>query len=103
MFNEVRTLIEQASSAEGQQAVQKAATDHIQQMNDAELQQKTQDAAQNARQNGDTSIAQMLEQLLSNGQDSQSLKDRLIALVTSNPQILQHFESDFAKNILSRV
>lgn len=102
MFNEVRTLIEQASSGEGQQAVQKAATDHIQQMNDTELQQKTQDAAQNAKQSGDTSIAQVLETLVSNPQGG-DIKSRVISLVTSNPQILQHFEPDFAKNILSRV
>src|SRR5579884_1104070 len=103
MFNEVRTLIEQAASADGQQAVQKAATDHIQQMNDTELAQKTQTAAQNAQQSGDTSIADTLQKLLSNQQEgSQSLKDRLISLITTNPQILQHFESDFAKSIMAR-
>ncbi|HET9096922.1 MAG TPA: hypothetical protein VFN37_09685 [Candidatus Baltobacteraceae bacterium] len=73
-------------------------------MSHEQLTQNLQTAAQNAQQNGSEDVAQQIMGLLSqHGSNPQSLKQEAISLITKNPQILQHFEPQFAKDVLSRI
>ena len=105
MFNEVQGLISRVTTGEiDQNTVTQAAGDHISSMDHSDLLQKIQTAATNANQSGQGGIAQQLMGLVSqHGSNPQGLKDEAISLISSNPQILQQFEPDFAKGILGRL
>jgi hypothetical protein len=105
MFNEVEGLLQRVTTGEiDQNSVSQAATEHVSNIDSSQLTQNLQTAADNANQNGQGDVAQQITGLLSqHGSDPQSLKQAAISLITSNPQILQHFEPEFAKNILGRI
>lgn len=105
MFNEVQGLLQRVTTGEiDQSAVSNAAADHVQSADPEQLKQSLQSAADTANQNGRSDIGQQITGLLSrNGSNPQGLKQQVISLITSNPQILAHFEPDFVKNILGRV
>lgn len=104
-MNEVTGLLQRVTTGEiDQPAVSQAANDHVSNMSHDQLTQNLQTAAQNAQQNGSEGIAQQIMGLLSqHGSNPQSLKQEAISLITANPQILQHFEPQFAKDILNRI
>lgn len=105
MFNEVQGLLQRVTSGEvDQSAVSNAAADHVQSADPEQLKQSLQNAADKADQNGQPDMAQQMTGLLSrNGSNPQGLKQEVVSLISSNPQILAHFEPDFVKNILGRV
>ena len=105
MFNEVAGLLQQVTSGQvDQQSVSQAANDHVSQMEPGELTQHLQTAAENANQNGQPDLAQQIMGLIQrNGTNPDALKQDAITLISSNPQILQQFAPDFAKNLLSRI
>jgi hypothetical protein len=105
MFNEVQGLIQRVTTGEiDTSSVSQAAGDHVQSMDHEDLKNNLQTAANTANQNGQTNVAQQIMSLISqHGSNPQGLKDAVIALVGSNPQILQNFEPAFVKNILGRV
>jgi hypothetical protein len=104
MFNEVQGLIQRVTTGEiDASSMQQAAADHVNTMDHPQLMQHLQTARDNANQNGQSGIAQQITGLLSqHGSNPQGLKQQAISLLSSNPQILQHFEPAFAKNILSK-
>ncbi len=105
MFNEVEGLLQRAVTGEIDSAsVSQAANEHVASMDQNQLQQHVQTAADNANQNGQSDIAQQLMGLVSqHGANPQGLKDAVVSLISNNPQILQQFEPSFAKDILSRI
>ncbi len=105
MFNEVEGLLSRVSSgAADPQAVQQATSDHVASMAPADVEQHLQTAADNAKQNGQNGIATQIMAMLSQGRaNPQGLKEQAISFISSNPQILAHFESEFAKGILSKI
>lgn len=105
MFNEVESLLQQAGTGEiDRQSVRQSAGEHVGSMDGAQLQQHLQTAADNANQSGQPEVAQQLVTLISqHGSDPEGLKQEAISLITSNPQILQHFEPAFAKGILGKI
>lgn len=104
MFDEVKTILSSLdNNPKASQAVQQAAGDHVQNMNDEQVQQHVQTAANNATQNGNDSAAQIFKSLLQTHQSGGDLKQAVIQQLTSNPQLLEHFAPEFAKTILSRV
>lgn len=102
MFNDVKTILGSLEGSGSNQAVQQAAGEHVQNMDDSQVQQHVQTAASNASQNGDESAAQILKSLLQ-ARQSGNLKQALVEQLKSNPQLLEHFAPDFAKGILNRV
>lgn len=105
MMNELSGLLQRVTTGEiDQSSVSQAANDRVSNMNHDDLKQNLESAAQNAQQNGSPDIAQQIMGLLSqHGSNPQNLKQEAISLITSNPQILQHFEPQFAKDILNRI
>jgi Asp-tRNA(Asn)/Glu-tRNA(Gln) amidotransferase B subunit len=105
MFNEVEGMMKRAISGDiDQNQLQQAAEQHVQSVDDQTLKQNAQQAAQNASQNGKPELAQQIESLLQqHGNDPQALKQGVIDLIKNNPEVLQHFEGGFAKNLLSRI
>lgn len=86
------------------QAIGDAASEHVQNMNPTELGGHLQTAAGNLEQNGQSDTAQQVMGIVSKLQsDPNGAKDEAIALVRSNPQILQHFAPGFAQGILSKL
>lgn len=102
MFQEFEGLLQKVASGEVDlQSVGQAAGQHVNSMDSSDLSQHVQTAASNAQQNGDTGIAAQLMSLLEQHRSNpDSLKGEVIDLIKNNPQILEHFAPDFAKNIL---
>lgn len=105
MMNEVSGLLQRVTTGGiDQSSVSQAAGERVSSMSHEDVKQNLQTAAQNAQQTGNEGIAQQIMGLISqHGSNPQSLKQQAISLITSNPQILQHFEPQFAKDILSRI
>ncbi len=105
MFNEVEGLLQRVTTGDvDQSAVSQSASHHVSSMDGQQLKQNLQTAADNANQNGESGIAQQIIALISqHGSNPEGVKEEAISLITNNPQILQHFESDFARNVLSRL
>lgn len=105
MFNEVEGLLQKVTSGEiDSSSVGQAASEHVSSLDNSQVQQHVQNAADTAQSNGQTDIAQQLTGLLSqHGNDPQGLKGEIVSLIQTNPQILTHFEPEFVKNLLSRV
>lgn len=105
MMNEVEGLIQRVTTGDvDESSVSQSASDHVSSMDQEQLTQHLQTAAGNANQQGEGDIAQQLLGLVGqHGGDPQALKDRVASLISSNPQILRHFEPAFAKDILGNV
>ncbi len=93
VFQELEGMIQKAATGEIDSAsVGDAAGQHVNAMDPTELQQHVQTAANNAQQNGNTSLAQQLFGLLEQYRANPAgLKSEIINLITNNPQILQQF------------
>lgn len=103
MFQDIETFVGRITTGEiDQQSVSQATTEQVGSMPPQAVAQHVQTAAQNAQQNGEPDIAQQLVQLVStSGSDPQALKQGVISLISSNPQMLQHFAPEFAQRIMS--
>ncbi|HEY1975770.1 MAG TPA: hypothetical protein VGG89_04475 [Candidatus Baltobacteraceae bacterium] len=102
MFNEVEGLVQKFTTGEiDQGSVSQAASEQVNTMPHEEVAQHVQTAAQNAQQNGDPDMAQQLMQIVAqHGSDPQALKQDVVSLISSNPQVIQHFAPEFAQKIL---
>lgn len=102
MFGEVEGLIQKVTTGEiDQQSVGQAATEQVNTMPHDEVVQHVQTAANNAQQSGQPDIAKQLMQMVEqSGTNPQALKQDVISLISSNPQIIQHFAPEFAQRIL---
>lgn len=102
MFGELESLVQKVTTGEiDQQSVSQAATEQVNSMPHEEVAQHVQTAAQNAEDNGHSDIAQQLMQMVAqHGSDPQALKQDVISLISSNPQIIGHFAPAFAQRIL---
>ncbi len=105
MFNDVAGLLKQVTTGQvDQSSVSQAASDHVSSMDHADLTQHLQTAANNADQNGQTDVSQQIIGIIERDRtNTQALKQDAISLITSNPQILEQFAPEFAKNLLSRI
>lgn len=105
MFNEISGLLQQVTSGQvDQQSVSQAANDHVGSMDPSEVTQHLQTAADNANQNGQGDIAQVITGFIErDGANPDALKQDAVGLITNNPQILQQFAPEFARGILSRI
>lgn len=105
MFNDVQGLLQRVTTGEVDgSSVSQAAGDHLASMDQGELTQHLQTAADSATQKGQTSLAQQIMGVLSrNGSNPQGLKQDAVSLIAANPGILEHFAPDFAKGILGRI
>jgi len=104
MFNEVQGLLHQVTGGGDGQALSQAVQDHLGSMSHEDLKQHLQTAADNASASGQGGIAQQIMGLLGqHGSNPGGLKSEAISMITSNPQILEHFAPDFAKGLLSRI
>lgn len=102
MFGEVEGLIKKVTTGEiDKQSVSQSAQQQVNDMPHEEVAQHVQTAAQNAEQNGQPDIAQQLMQMVrQHGSDPQALKQDVVSLISSNPQIIEHFAPQFAQKIL---
>ena len=86
------------------QRMEQATSAHMDSMDGSQLIQHVETAIGNARQNGQPGIAQELEGLLQQHQSNpDNLKDEVISLIRSRPELLQHFAPGFAQGVLSRI
>ena len=102
MFQELEGFVQKVTTGEiDQQSVSQAASQQVNNMPHEEVAQHVQTAAQNAQQSGQTDMAQQLMQMVQqHGSDPQALKQDVVSLISSNPQIIQHFAPEFAQKIL---
>lgn len=102
MFREVEGFVQKVTTGEiDQQSVSQAATQQVNTMPHEEVAQHVQTAADNAQQSGQPDIAKQLMQMIQqSGTNPQALKQDVISLISSNPQIIQHFAPEFAQKIL---
>ena len=102
MFNEVEGLVQKVTTGEiDQQSVSVSTQQEVNTMPHEEVVQHVQTAADNAQQNGQSDLAKQLMQMLQqHGTDPQALKQDVVSLISSNPQIIQHFAPEFAQKIL---
>lgn len=105
MFREVEGFVQKVTTGEiDQQSVSDATTEQVNTMPHDEVVQHVQTAADNAQQNGQPDIAQQLMQMVQqSGSNPQALKQDVISLISSNPQIIQHFAPAFAQRILGAI
>lgn len=104
MFDELKNVAGGLLGNADPQAVGDAASEHVQNMDPDELGGHLQTAAGNLEQNGQSDVAQQVMGIVSKLQsDPNGAKDEAIALVRSNPQILQHFAPGFAQGILNKL
>lgn len=98
-------MIQKAASGElDRQSIGQAANARLSSMTTDEVKQHVQGAADTARQNGNTELAQQLFTMLQqHNSNPQALKDDVVSLIKNNPQILQHFVPQFAKGILADI
>jgi len=81
-----------------------AAADHIDSLDESQVKEHVQQAAENASQSGNTGVAQQLTGLLSRFRsDPAAAKDEAVSLIKQNPQLLSHFAPEFAQGILGRL
>lgn len=102
MFREVEGFVQKVTTGEiDQKSVSDAAAEQVNTMPHEEVAQHVQTAAQNAQQNGQPEIAtQLMQMVQQHGTDPQALKQDVISLISSNPQIIRHFTPEFAQRIL---
>jgi len=102
VFQEFEGLLQKVVAGEVDlQSVGQAASQHVNSMDNSDLSQHVQTAASNAQQNGDSGFAAQLTSLMEQYRSNpEGLKGEVVDLIKNNPQILQHFAPDFAKNIL---
>lgn len=105
MMNDIQGLMQRVTTGTVDPSnVSSAASDQVSNMSHEQLSQHLQTAAQSADTNGFGDVAQDLRDLLAqHGSNPQDLKQQAISMISSNPEILQHFAPDFAKGILSRL
>lgn len=86
------------------QAVDDAASDHINNMDGNELGDHLQTAGQSLQQNGQRDLAQQVMSIASQARDNpDAAKSAAIDLLKNNPQIIQHFAPGFAQGILGKL
>ncbi len=86
------------------QAVGQAVSEHLGTMDGGQVADHLQTAATNLQQQGQGDMAQQAMALVSQLQSNPAgAKDAIVAFVSSNPQVLQHFAPSFAQGILSRL
>jgi len=86
------------------QAVDNAASDHINNMDGNELGDHLDTAGQNLQQNGQGDLAQQVMAIASQARDNpDAAKSAAIDLIKNNPQIIQHFAPSFAQGILGKL
>lgn len=105
MFNNLENMVQQAVSGNvDPQAVEQAANQHVQQLDNGELANHVETAANNLQQQGNNDLAQqamgLVQQLRSNPSGA---KDAVVSFIKNNPQVLQHFAPSFAQGILSKL
>lgn len=102
MFSEVEGFVRKITTGEiDQQSVSQAASEQVNTMPHEEVAQNVQTAAQNAEQNGQPDLARQIMQMVQqHGSDPQALKQDVVSLISSNPQIIGHFAPEFAQRIL---
>ena len=102
-MNNVQTLLKQTLDNDGNaEAVGQAAAHHVESLPPDQVQSHVQSAVNHAEENGDADAAHTLRNVLTRGSGG-DIKSALISYVTSHPQILEHFEPEFARNILGRL
>lgn len=86
------------------QAVDDAASDHINTMDGNELGDHLDTAGQNLQQSGQGDLAQQVMSIASQARDNpDAAKSAAIDLIKNNPQIIQHFAPSFAQGILGKL
>lgn len=102
MFKDVEGMVQKFTTGEiDQQSVSQATQEQVNSMPHEEVAQHVQTAANNAQQNGQPDIAQRLTQMVEQDRSNpQALKQDVISLISSNPQIIQHFAPQFAQKIV---
>jgi len=105
MFDDLKNMAEQALGGNlDPQAVEQAAGEHLNSMDNSQIADHLQTAATNLQQQGQGDLAQQAMSLISQVQTNPSgAKDAIASFVSSNPQVLQHFAPGFAQGILSRI
>jgi len=103
MFQEIEGMIQKvASGGIDGQTVRQAADQHVNAMDAGQLTQHVETAAKDAQQNGNSSVAQQLIELLeTQGSNPQALKGGIVRLIEANPQILTHFAPEFVRGMLA--
>lgn len=86
------------------QAVNDAASEHINSMNGSDLADHLNTAGENLQQSGEGDLAQRVMAIASQARDNpDSAKSAAIDLLKNNPQIIQHFAPGFAQGILGKL
>ncbi len=84
--------------------VGQAVSDHLDSVSGDQLSDHLQTAASNLQQNGQSDLAgqvtALVQQISSNPSGA---KDTIVAFVTNNPAVLQHFSPDFIAGIASKL
>ncbi len=101
----IADMVQQVSGGKvDAQKLEQAAASHLAGLDNSQLRQHVEQAADNAGQNGETSIAQQLTGVVARFRtDPQGAKDEVVSLIKSNPQLLTHFAPEFAQGILGRL
>ncbi len=106
MFDQLKGMAEQVMSGNvDQQKVQQAASDHLDSMDQGQIADHLQTAANNLQNQGQSDLAQQAMSLVSQLQSGGGggAKQAVVSFIASNPQVLQHFAPSFAQGILSRL
>lgn len=84
--------------------VGQAVSDHLDTVDNNQLSDHLQTAASNLQQNGQSDLAGQVSQLVQQiGSNPSGAKDTIVAFVTNNPAVLQHFSPEFVQGIASKL
>lgn len=104
MFNEIEGMLSRFTGGNADpQAVQQAASEHVDGMSTDELSGHLQTAAGNLQQNGQGAVAQELIRIATGPHDAESLKTDAVAFIRDNPQVIAQFAPSFAQGILGKL
>ncbi|HET7815755.1 MAG TPA: hypothetical protein VFL13_15445 [Candidatus Baltobacteraceae bacterium] len=103
-MDEISGLVQQFTGGQADpQQVGQAADQHLNSVPPSEVQQQLQTAADNAENNGNGELASTIRNMLDQHGGGQGIVGEAVTLIKSNPQVLQHFEPEFVRGILSKI
>jgi len=105
VFDAIKNAAQQMMSGNlDSNKVGQAVSDHLGTVNDNQLTDHLQTAASNLQQNGQSDLAGQVSQLVQQiGSNPSGAKETIVAFVTNNPAVLQHFSPEFVQGIASKL
>jgi hypothetical protein len=105
VFDAIKNAAQEMTSGKlDSAAVGQAVSDHLDSVSGDQLSDHLQTAASNLQQSGQGDLAGQISQLVQQiGSNPSGAKESIVAFVTNNPAVLQHFSPEFVQGIAAKL